>query len=91
MTTAPAADPRLRGALDACASSLRKLAEYELEPPLERRLRWLGERKEFLGVEEHEELLALAEFARRRTLEAFEARLALKRLAEVADGVSAAP
>ena len=67
------------------------MAEYELEPPLQRRLDDLGERKEFLGPEEHAELMALVDFARKRTLDALEARLALQRLGEVDPDAVAVP
>ena len=47
----------------------------------------LGERKEFLSQAEHEELLALVDFAHRRTIEKLEARVALDRLRTVLPGV----
>ena len=39
----------------------RKLAEYELDPILDQRVRQLGEQKELLSQAEHEELLALVQ------------------------------
>ena len=63
-----------------CIEALRPMAEYELEPALDRRLNDLGGRKEFLTPEEHAELLDLAAFAQRRSLEKLRARLALERL-----------
>ena len=66
------------------ARALRPVAEYVLEPALDRRLRDLGERKEFLSAEEHAELHDLVAFTRRRSIEKLEARLALQRLFEIA-------
>ena len=51
-----------------CIHALRPVADYELEPALDRRLNDLGERKEFLTQEEHAELLDLVAFVRRRSL-----------------------
>jgi hypothetical protein len=82
MTTLTTVDSQVRAALETCVSSLNKLASYELESALQRRLEDLGARKEFLGPAEHDELLALVEFSQRRTIEALEAQLALKRLRE---------
>jgi hypothetical protein len=82
MAPAPTADPQSHAALELCASVLRKIAEYELEAPLQNRLQDLGERKEFLSPSEHDELMALVEFTRRRTIESLEAKLALRRLKE---------
>jgi hypothetical protein len=50
-------------------------------------MRQLGERKEFLSPEEHEELLALVDFAHQRTLEKLEAKAALDRLRTTLPGV----
>lgn len=83
MTTVSTADPRFGSALDTCVAALRQLATYELEPGVARRMDDLGERKEFLAPQEHEELLALATFTQRRTLEKLQAELALRRLHEV--------
>jgi hypothetical protein len=47
----------------------------------------LGERKEYLSPAEHEELLALVDFAHQRTIEKPEARLALDRLHTALPGV----
>lgn len=82
MVTLSASEPQLRSALHSTETALRRLAEYELEAPLARRLEELSERKEFLGEEEHAELMALVEFWRRRTVEKMEAKVALKELAE---------
>jgi hypothetical protein len=47
----------------------------------------LGERKEYLSLAEHEELLALVDFAQQRTIEKLEARVALDRLHTALPGV----
>jgi hypothetical protein len=47
----------------------------------------LGERKEFLSQGEHKELLALIDFAHKRTIEKLEAQAALNRLRTVLPGV----
>ncbi len=67
-----------------CIDALRPVAEYELEPALDRRLSDLGERKEFLTPDEHAELLDLVAFARHRSIEKLRAQLALHRLEKVA-------
>jgi len=80
MATVPTADSPLHTAVEACVSALRKIADYELEPSLQSRLLDLGERKEFLSQVEYEELIALVDFTRKRTLESLEAKRALDRL-----------
>jgi hypothetical protein len=82
MTILATDDSRVRTALETCATSLSKLASYHLEPALQHRLDDLGARKEFLDPIEHDELLALVEFSQRRTIEALEAQVALRRLRE---------
>jgi hypothetical protein len=82
MTTLAIDELQVRAALETCATSLNKLAGYQLEPALQRRLDDLGARKEFLDPAEHDELLALVEFSQRRTIDALEAQLALRRLRE---------
>jgi hypothetical protein len=91
MITLPTTEPQLRLALGSAESALRRLAGYELEPSVARRLEMLSEQKEFLNAEEHAQLLGLVEFARRRTIEKLEAQLALKQLHEVAPEMVAAP
>jgi hypothetical protein len=76
MATATELEPALRTARQA----LRRVANYILEPELDERMRDLGERKEFLTPAEHAELMALASFAQRRTIEKLEAELALRQL-----------
>jgi hypothetical protein len=67
--------------------ALRRLAAFELAPSLHSRLHTLGERKEFFSPAEHEELLALVDFAHQRTIEKLEARVALDRLRTALPGV----
>jgi hypothetical protein len=85
----PAIKKVIRSALAPSVSALRRLARYKLEPPLERRMHALGERKEFLGKEEHDELVALVTFAQRRSVEKLEAQVALQRLNEILPDVAA--
>jgi hypothetical protein len=80
MATTSVESDRLEQALQACVIPLKTLARYELEPPLVQRLESMGQRKEFLSSEEHAELIALVEFARRRQLEKLQAEVALERL-----------
>ena len=87
MTTISTEDPQFLSAIQACALALRRMADYELDPPLHRRMHALGERKEFLSPAEHEELLALVDFAHQRTLEKLEAQVALARLQTALPGV----
>jgi hypothetical protein len=83
VATVSPTDPKFHSALRSCVQTLRRLAAYELEPPLDRRMQDLGERKEFLGPGEHDELMALVAFTRQRTLDKLEAQVALQRLHEV--------
>jgi len=87
MTTVSTDNPQFLSAIQACAMALRRLADYELAPSLHSRLHALGERKELLSQAEHEELLALVDFAHQRTLEKLEARVALDRLRTALPGV----
>jgi hypothetical protein len=80
MATVSAAGSSRQSAIETCVSALRKIADYKLEPSLQSRLQDLGERKEFLSRVEHDELVALVDFTRKRTLESLEARYALDRL-----------
>lgn len=80
MTTVSTEDPQFQSAIQACAIVLRRMADYELDPSLHRRLQELGERKEFLSPTEHEALLALVDFAHQRTIEKLEAKTALEHL-----------
>ena len=80
-------EPRFEDALGLCVSALRRMARYELDETVNRRMRQLGERKEFLGEDEHAELMSLVEFAERRTREKLDAQLALNRLGEILPGL----
>ena len=70
----------LRDALKACVPALKHMAEYQLDPILDKRMTELGEKKEFLNDEEHAELMAMVAFSERRALEKLEAGLALRKL-----------
>jgi hypothetical protein len=87
MSTVSTDDPQFQRAIQACAMALRRMADYELEPSLHRRMQVLGERKEFLSQGEQEELLALVDFAHKRTIEKLEAQAALDRLRTALPGV----
>lgn len=66
-----------------CVEALQRVAVYRLAPSLDRRLLWLSENKERLSEAEREELLAMVEFADERTVEKLQAKVVLKRLAEI--------
>jgi hypothetical protein len=87
MTTVSTEDPQFLAAIQACAVVLRRMADYELDASLHQRMHALGERKEFLSPAEHEELLALVDFAHQRTMEKLEAQVALDRLRTALPGV----
>lgn len=72
--------PEQASALRTCRQALRRIANYELDPSIDRRMLDLGERKEGLDPAEYAELLALVAFAQRRTVEKLEAQVALQRL-----------
>lgn len=59
---------------------LKKLAAYELEAGVDRFMLDLGENKDSLDDTQHDVLTDLVEFTQRRTIEKFEARVALQRL-----------
>jgi hypothetical protein len=83
LTVLSLSDPPVSSALQTAVSALRKVADYKLDTALDERLRDLGERKEFLGPDEHAELKALVAFTEQRTIEKLEAQLALQRLLSV--------
>ncbi len=87
MVTVSTEDPQFQQAIQACAVALRRMADYELDPSLHRRMQGLGERKEFLSQGEHAELLALIDFAHKRTIEKLEAQAALDRLRTALPGL----
>jgi hypothetical protein len=80
MTTVSTADPQFQSAIKACVVALKRMADYELNATFSQRMHELGERKEYLSPEEHEELLALVDFTQKRTMEKLEAQAALSRL-----------
>lgn len=80
-------EPRLEAALQRCVEALRRMAEYSLDDNVNRRMRQLGEHKEFLTEEEHAELMTLVDFTQKRTLEKLDAQLALDRLGEILPGL----
>ena len=87
MITVSTTDPQFQSAIQACAVALHRMADYELDPLLHKRMHELGERKEFLSPAEHEELLALVDFVHKRTIEKLEAQKALAQLHTVLPGV----
>ena len=79
----PTDDKRLQSAFQTCERALRRMADYRLDPALDRRVRDLGERKEWLSPDEHDELLALIAFTQQRTLDKLAAEAALQELQSV--------
>lgn len=90
MSSSALAEPR-RDALESSSSALRRLADYKLPPELDRRILDLGERKESLSPQEKAELLAWVRFTQERSVEKFEAEVALRRLAAVFPELAARP
>lgn len=80
MTQATLDDARVQSALRRGVSALARVADYVLPAALDRRLQQLGERKEYLGAAEHEELLALVAFTHDRTIEKLQSELARRDL-----------
>jgi len=76
-------EPAFQSAMRAVMTSLGHAASYELESPLADRIQDLSERKEFLRGGEHDELMALVDFSRRRSIEKLEAELANKQLRDI--------
>ena len=87
MSTVSTEDPQFQSAIAACAVALRRMASYELNPTLTQRMHELGARKEYLTLAEHDELLALVDFAQKRTIEKLEAQTALARLRAALPGL----
>lgn len=83
--------PQFESALSRSVQALRRFAADELEPAIQRRMRDLGERQEFLSDAEHDELVSLVEFTERRTLERLEAQAALNQLGEFVPELVKAP
>jgi hypothetical protein len=69
MTPTTLTDSRVQSALRHGVGALKRVANSVLPAALDRRLRELGENKEYLGATEHEELLALVTFTHERTLQ----------------------
>jgi hypothetical protein len=80
MTGVLLTDPSVQTALQHGVRALKRVANYLLPPALDRRMQELGERKEYLGPEEHDELLALVTFTQERTLEKLQAEVAVREL-----------
>ena len=80
MATVSTADSQVHSAVEACASALMRITDYELEPSLQNRRLDLGERKEHLIQAEYEELIALVDFTSKRTIESLGAKIALNRV-----------
>lgn len=83
MATVAIGEPQLKQAIESCVVTLRRLAEYELEAGINKRLLELSENKEFLKKAEKEELQALVEFWQKRTIDKLEAMVALRLLGQV--------
>lgn len=65
-----------------CIEALQRVAAFRLPKAMDQRLLWLAQNKESLTQAEHDELLALAEFAEQRSLEKVQAQAVLKRFGE---------
>lgn len=91
MSSSAIAEPARRDALESSTSALRRLAGYTLPVELDRRILDLGERKESLSPQEKAELLAWVQFTQERSVEKFEAEVALRRLAAVFPELAARP
>jgi hypothetical protein len=76
-------DPARDEAIHSSATALRRVSGYALPPELDRRILELGERKESLTSDERDELLAWVRFTQQRSIDKFEAQLALRRLTTV--------
>ena len=76
-------EPAWQTALATSLTALRRMAGYSLDPPLDRRILTLGERKEDLTPAERDELLAWVSFTHERSLEKLEATAAIQRLLKV--------
>jgi hypothetical protein len=76
-------EPARNDALRTSVQTLRRLADYARPSALDRRILDLGERKDTLTPDERAELLAWVELTQERSVEAAEARVALRGLANV--------
>ena len=77
--TLSTAEPAFQEAVRSTIAALQRLASYELDPSLAKRMDDLGERKEFLDEPQHAELMALVAFAQQRTTDKLQAKVALDR------------
>jgi hypothetical protein len=84
-------EPAGNDAIHKSAAALRRLASYVLPPELDRRILELGERKETLTPDERAELEAWVNFTQQRSIEKYEAQLALRQLARAFPDVAAQP
>jgi hypothetical protein len=73
-------EPRLSQAVHNSVRALRRVVDYRFPPALDRQMLELGERKEFLSAEEHEQLTALVTFSEERTADKLQAEIALRQL-----------
>jgi hypothetical protein len=80
MAVVSTTDPQLQTAIRNSVRALRRIADYTLPPDLDRYIRELGERKEFLSPQEHEQLLALVSLTEQRSIDKLQAELALQQL-----------
>ena len=76
-------DPARNEAINSSAMALRRIGAYVLPPELDRRVLEMGERKDTLSPDERAELHAWVNFTQQRSIEKFEAQLALRRLTTV--------
>ncbi len=81
-------EPDRADAIRTCRNASRRVADYELDPQLDRWMLELCERKEFLDSNQHAELMHLVAFTQQRTLEKLEAQLALNRLESAYPGLA---
>jgi len=81
------AGPKFESVMSQCVTALRHVAEYELEPSINQRMRDLGERKDSLSPDEHAELMTFVSFGEKRAIEKLEAQAALRKLDETLPGL----
>jgi hypothetical protein len=91
VATASGPESDLKSALRASYEALHEVASYQPHPDIAERMQDLGERKAFLCEAEHKELMALVNFAQRRTVEKLRAELALKQIQAACPELTVAP
>jgi hypothetical protein len=84
-------EPGRNRAITTSVAALRRMAGYALPPELDRRILYLGERKEDLTADERGELLAWVHFTQQRSIEKHQAQLALRELADAFPEVASKP